>query len=283
MIEVNGARLAYDEAGVGPTVVFSHAGIADRRMWEPQLRDLAADHRVIRYDWRGYGESSDAAGEFSHHRDLLALLDALDVEPATLVGCSMGGAYSLDAALAAPERVTALVMICSGLSGHQWPVEMAAYVRDHVRGAVPAERLAAYGQHAGVAVRDDDVRAMALAQARFLVAGPDRDPAAVDPGVWREALIMLEGVFRRLWSGPPSTEVPADPPAVGRLSEVRVPTMVINGLDDAPWIQQVSAMLATGIPHAQRIDLSDAGHLPSIEYPKEISALLRTFLRDQRN
>ena len=91
-IEVNGARLAYDDEGTGPVIVFSHAALADRRMWDHQFEHLAATHRVVRYDWRGYGGSQDAEGVHSHSEDLLGLLDALEIDKALLVGCSMGGA-----------------------------------------------------------------------------------------------------------------------------------------------------------------------------------------------
>jgi pimeloyl-ACP methyl ester carboxylesterase len=61
--------LAYDEVGEGPAVVFIHAGIADRRMWRHQRDALSDRYRVICYDWRGYGESADPAGELVHHED----------------------------------------------------------------------------------------------------------------------------------------------------------------------------------------------------------------------
>jgi pimeloyl-ACP methyl ester carboxylesterase len=104
-VRVNAADLAYDEAGTGQPVVFSHAGIADRWMWDHQLQQLATDHRVIRYDWRGYGDSSDAVGSFAHYRDLLGLLDALDIERAALVGCSMGGAYAASTSTRLSRRI----------------------------------------------------------------------------------------------------------------------------------------------------------------------------------
>ena len=101
MIEVNGTGLGYDEAGEGPAVVLLHAAIGDRRMWDAQFTELAGSHRVIRYDRRGFGESGGGSGPYSHHEDLLALLDARGIEQAALVGSSMGGACALDAALAA--------------------------------------------------------------------------------------------------------------------------------------------------------------------------------------
>ncbi|MER5422560.1 alpha/beta fold hydrolase [Streptosporangium roseum] len=103
MIRIGGTEFGFDEAGSGPVVVLVHAGCADRRMWDHQFRTLSEKYRVIRYDWRGYGESGDATGEFAHHEDLLALLDAFEVDRAVLVGGSDGGKIPLDAALTAPE------------------------------------------------------------------------------------------------------------------------------------------------------------------------------------
>ncbi|MFB9889677.1 alpha/beta fold hydrolase [Planobispora takensis] len=283
MIECNGVRLAYDEAGRGPAVVFSHAGIADRRMWEHQFRALSASHRVIRYDWRGYGESADAEGGFAHHEDLLALLDALEVDRAVLVGCSMGGSHAVEAALAAPGRVAGLVPIASGLAGHGWPPEMLEQARERVHGSVPADRLSAYrdgsaAAGARVAVDPADVEAMARAHVLWQVAGPDRGKDDLAPEVWEAAMEMCRGVFTRLWNGPPSAERLLDPPAAGRLGEVRQPTLVINGLCDVPGIQAVSDLLAGGIAGARRIDLPHTGHLPPLERPQEVTSALTGFL-----
>jgi pimeloyl-ACP methyl ester carboxylesterase len=267
--------LAYDDSGSGPVIVFSHAGIADRRMWRHQFENLAATHRVVRYDWRGYGESVDASGPFSHSRDLLGLLDALEIERAVLVGCSMGGAYCLDVALAAPERVAGLVLFCSGLTGYVWPEPMQEYVREHVRPVVPADRIASYAS--GAPVLEEDARAMALAHGRLLVAGPGRDPSTVDPLVWAAAMDMATGVFRRLWSGPPATEEVSDPPSLASLAEVRTPTLVVNGLSDAPWLQDLSVHIASSVPSARRVDLPDTGHLPPLERPVESTRLIASF------
>ena len=79
VIEVGSTTFGYDEAGTGPALVLVHAGLADRRMWEHQFEALSKHHRVIRFDWRGYGESSDAAGEIARHED-----------PASGDGCAEG-------------------------------------------------------------------------------------------------------------------------------------------------------------------------------------------------
>ena len=115
IVEVPGARLSYDVAGTpsAPAIVFVHAGVATRAMWDPQFDDLARDHYVIRYDTRGYGESPGDDVEFADRTDLVAVLDAAGAATACLVGCSRGGRIALDVALDAPERVTGLVTIGS--------------------------------------------------------------------------------------------------------------------------------------------------------------------------
>lgn len=278
IVRANGADLAYDDAGSGPAVVFVHAALADRRMWDHQFAALADRHRVVRYDWRGYGESGAAEGEFAHHEDLLALMDALDLADAALVGCSFGGAHAVDVALRAPGRVRSLTLIASGLSGHEWPAAMLELARERVHSAVPPERLQRYRDRTAEHVDPADVAAMADAQLRLMVTGPDRDPADLDPVVWRRAQQLCRRVFEREWTGPAYTERGAEPPAKGRLHEVTAPTLVINGRADLSYIQEVSDLLSDGIPHARRVDMDDTGHLPPLERPAEVTALVRSFL-----
>lgn len=278
MIKVNGARLAYDEAGRGPAVVFSHGALGDRRMWDAQMARLAGSYRVIRYDWRGHGESDDAAGEYAQYRDLFGLMDALGVARAALVGCSMGGAYCLDAALAEPDRVSSLSLISPGVNGHQWPEDMLAQARETVHSSVPADRLRAYRERTAPEVREDDVAAMAYAQARMMIVGPGRTVADLDPAVWRAALHMVEDVFRREWRSPLATEKILLPPARGRLREVRVPTLLINGLADVRGIQQLADVIAAEVPGVRRLDLPDTAHTPPMERPAEVNAALAGFL-----
>ncbi|TDD33124.1 alpha/beta fold hydrolase [Nonomuraea terrae] len=275
--------VAYEESGPpapAGTVVLVHAAVADMRMWHHQFRGLAERYRVIRYDWRGHGRSGDPDGEVCHHEDLLAVMDALKVERAALAGCSMGGAYAVEAALAAPDRVAGLALICSGLSGHVWPPEMLEQARERVHSSVPAERLARYREGSAGHVDPADAQAMAEAHTLWQVAGPGRDRDALSDTVWEEAVDMCRLMFERSWSGPRATERYLDPPAAGRLHEVAAPTLVINGLSDVPGIQEVSGLLAGGIPGARRIDLPETGHLPPLERPVEVTEALTTFLRE---
>ena len=165
-IEVDGAALAYDESGAGTPVVLLHAGIADRRMWREQVPALAARHRVVNLDLRGYGESDLPGTGFAHHDDVVGLLDALRLDRAALVGCSFGGSVAIDTALAHPNRVSALALFGTAVSGHDWSA-VVSDLWDTLVGDVAAE----------------DLDATAEAEVRFWVVGPGRQPADVDPAL----------------------------------------------------------------------------------------------------
>lgn len=279
----NGVRLAYDEAGptgaagAGPAVVLTHGGLGDRRMWDHQFQALAERCRVVRYDMRGLGDSDDARGEFARCDDLLGLMDALGIEQAVLVGNSIGGAHSLEAALSAPERVRGLALICSGLTEYDWPEEMAAEIGHLIEQAVPAERMARYWNRTAEHVDPADVEAVAEANVRYLVAGPKRRLEDLAPEVRSLALEMCGRNFAREWSVPLYRERFLQPPVIERLRDVAVPTLIVNGVHDPSAIQEIADLMSLRIPGARRVDL-DAGHLPSLERPEETTNALLEFL-----
>ncbi|MEU7789679.1 alpha/beta hydrolase [Amycolatopsis sp. NPDC049159] len=278
MIEVGGTTFGYDEAGEGPAVVLLHAAIGDRRMWDAQFTALGATHRVIRYDRRGFGETADGPGEFAHFEDLLALLDARGIEQAALVGASMGGACALDAALAAPERITRVALLGSGLTGHPWPDHMQADIARLTAEILPADRLARYHAREGD-VDPADVRAMADANIDYLVAGPERDVSVLPAEMVALVREMCEQVYRHDWTAPQWTE--RIPDTRHRLAEITTPALVVIGTSDAPGLVELSAHLAESLPDAKLVELADTGHLPSMERPDEVTALLREFLGGQ--
>ena len=206
-------------------------------------------------------------------------MDALEIPEATLVGASYGGAYAVDAALAAPERVNRLALVCPGMSGHEWPEVFVRTGRQMALAAVPHERLAAY--QAGSTTPDQaDVAAMADAQARFMVLGPGRLAEEMPAEAWDLALLMLREMYTRRWSSPANhTEWP-ERPAANRLDEISVPTLVVKGLSEVPQVQDVADRYAEGIRGARLLEMPDTGHLPSIERPGELTAALSEFLKE---
>src|SRR5262245_1533030 len=111
----------------GAPLLLLHAGVADRRMWEPILPRLERDRRVLAPDLRGYGERPLPQGPFSHVDDLVELLDAQRVRRAAVVGASFGGGVALDLALEHQDRVAALVLAAPALAGWDWSQETRAF------------------------------------------------------------------------------------------------------------------------------------------------------------
>jgi pimeloyl-ACP methyl ester carboxylesterase len=259
-IDVTGGRLYCDTVGEGEPLVLVHAGIADSRMWDPQVGPLSAQHQVIRYDIRGYGQSSDPTCEVAHHEDLLAVLDDLGVDRARLLGVSLGGIIVIDFALAHPERVRSLVLVATCPSGYDgWGGE--------IRQGWEEENAA---METGDFERATDV---AL---RMWVSGPARSPDDVDPSVITRFREMAELNVPRQGEG---GEIWVEPPAVGRLDEIDVPTLVIVGDKDQPDMIQSSRMLAREIRGARMKEMAGVAHLPNLEKPEEFNRLVVEFLR----
>jgi pimeloyl-ACP methyl ester carboxylesterase len=138
-VTVNGVRLHYEESGSGPPVVLIHAFPVGRRMWDPQIAALAARHRVIVYDVRGFG-LSEALHEPVRYspgiavEDARALLEALGAAPAAVCGLSMGGNIAVNLALAHPQVVSALIACDTG-AGSEDPVAFAARCEEYAAAA----------------------------------------------------------------------------------------------------------------------------------------------------
>src|SRR3954451_16005555 len=109
--------LTYDDEGSGPAVLLIHSGVCDRRMWRAQSEVLARTHRVVAPDLAGFGASPLKPGRISNSEDVVELLDKLGIERTAVVGSSFGGRVALELTLVAPDRVSSLVLLCSGYAG----------------------------------------------------------------------------------------------------------------------------------------------------------------------
>ena len=256
------AELYREVAGEGPPVVLVHAGICDSRMWDPQWETLPRSHRVVRYDLRGFGRSPLGPGRYSPPADLIALLDELALGPATLVGVSMGGGISLQVAVARPELVSALVLVGSGVRGHDWS--------DYVTRAW-AEEEAAFER--------GDLDAAVEVNLRTWVDGPRRSPDEVDPEIRRQVGEMQRRALELYVEGGADAQEEALVLDIGdRLGEISVPTLVLVGELDVPDIHRLADRLEREIPGARRATIEGAAHVPSMEWPDEFDRLVLGFL-----
>lgn len=114
-VEVDNARLWVEDDGDGPPVLFVHGGLGDSRLWEPVVERLRDTFRCLRFDLRFYGRSEAEEVAWRHNDDVVAVLDALGVDRAALVGLSLGGRVALETALCHPERVTGVVHVAGAV------------------------------------------------------------------------------------------------------------------------------------------------------------------------
>lgn len=257
--EVDGAAISYEVRGEGPPVVFVHAGVADRRMWEPQVEDLAEDFTVVSYDMRGFGSSPNPSGRFAHHEQLLALLDHLGIDVAALVGCSAGAYVTLSATVAAPGRVSRLVLISPVVDG----VEPDDAVRD-------------LWERESRALEDGDHDRAVEANVQGWLVGPHREAGDVDRDV-RDLVAEMQRAA--LAAEDDGDEVEPDPPPGERLDAVTQPVLLVLGALDQQWVELCAHHLAERLADAQLEVVEDAAHLPGLEQPERVNGLLRRFLR----
>lgn len=241
------------------TALLLHAGIADSRMWRPQVASLgAAGFRVLAPDLRGFGDRRLEPGPYAHVRDVAALLEG----PAVVVGNSLGGRVALELAISRPELVERVVLIAPGLPGWDWSAE--------TRAGWEAEWQA---------FQQGDLDAAAETSLRLWVDGPRRAPDDVDAGVRAAVREMILRSYAQQAGIEEDEEEPLPGGPVGeRLGEVRCPTLVLVGEEDVADMQGIAAHLATAIHGATLASIPGAGHLPSLERPAETDAHLLPFL-----
>jgi pimeloyl-ACP methyl ester carboxylesterase len=258
-LELNAGRFYVEtaEAAARAPVIFLHGNTLDRRMWDAQWAPLAARHRVIRYDLRGFGRSTLPTGPYAHTDDLLALLDAWQWPVAHLIGLSKGGGIALDFAVEHPERVASIVTVGATLTGYG-PWEKTAVER---------------WQHQAATARKVNVsaaRELWLQDALF-------EPANRQPAVAAHLRQMVEDYSGWHWLNRNPERVP-DPPTASRLATLTMPILASVGEYDLSDFQAIAHRIAECAPRAQSIVFAGVGHLPNMENPAQFNQAILDFL-----
>ena len=268
--EINGTKIHYEIRGEGtaPTtssgtaVVLMHAGIVNLAMWESQMEAFTETHRVLRYDLRGWGETGRPDISYSDYGDLYELLTYLGIEKAVLVGVSFSGAIAFDFVLMYPQLVQKLVLVGPALGGYEWIDEETAKKDEAMEEAYE---------------RGDRAESAEL-ETQIWFDGPRRTPEQVDQEIRRQAYEMVlhthtlpEGQGERL---------DINPPAIDRLFEISMPTLLITGEEDVPDIHAIAQILQQNIPHMRHVKMLDTAHLPSMEKPAEFNQIVLSFIEE---
>jgi 3-oxoadipate enol-lactonase len=237
-----------------PALVFLNSLGTDLRMWDAQATALRDELRIVRCDARGHGGSPMAPGPWTLADlggDVLALLDSLAIERASVAGVSLGGATAVWLAAHAPERVDRLLAcFTSAYFGPPDPwLERAATVR--------AEGVAKVSE--GVV-------------GRWFTD-------AIDPGLRARMKTMLEATPPDGYAA--ATEVVAGLDLRDDLAAVVAPTLVVSGAEDTATPPAEGRALAAGIPGANFTELPAAAHLGNVERPDAVTDLIRAHLRKE--
>jgi 3-oxoadipate enol-lactonase len=254
--QVNGQRLRFDDSGGdGPPLILSHGFLMDREMFAPQVPALAPGFRVITWDQRGFGETEFDLQPFTYWdsaRDCLGLLDHLGIDRAVLGGMSQGGFLSMRAALLAPERVRALVLI------------------DTQSGTEDPERLPAYRQM----------------QQTWLTAGPvDELTQAVANLIIGDPVLSERWIAK--WRALPheALKAPGDclfdrDDLTDRLSEITCPAIVFHGTADQSIEIEKAEDLCRALSRCTGlVRIEGAPHASNLTHPDEVNGPLLEFLR----
>jgi pimeloyl-ACP methyl ester carboxylesterase len=264
-VQLDDGKVYYEMQGEGDDLVFVHAGFADSRMWFAQWAFFSQHYRVTRYDLLGFGQSDPLQAPVSRSGELYQLLKHLNVERATLIGCSLGGAAIIDFALEHPEMVTALAPVSAVPSGFQ------------MQGEPPAELLEMFG-----AIQQGKLRQASDLQVRLWADGPFRQPEQVDPQFRELAAAMTRiplanGTWAIEMSQP---ERQPESTATGRLKEIQAPVLILAGALDNSELLRAADVMESEIPGAKKVIIPAAAHMPNMEKPEMFNQVVSDFLKE---
>jgi 3-oxoadipate enol-lactonase len=254
--DVNGQRIRFeDSGGDGAPVILSHGFLMDREMFAPQVQALHPEFRVITWDERGFGETEFDGQPFTYWdsaRDCLGLLDHLGIDQAVLGGMSQGGFLSLRAALLAPARVRALVLI------------------DTQSGTEDAEHLPAYRQMQETWLTMGPIDELTQAISGLIIGDPVVSEAWI--AKWRE--LPHEAMNE------PANCLFEREDLTDRVAEITCPAIIFHGTVDMSIPAAKAHELSERLPGSTGVVLVEgAAHASNLTHPDQVNGPLLEFLR----
>ena len=239
-------RLYYEDHGQGLPILLTHGFAASTGMWQPQIDVFQPQYRLIPWDMRGHGESDcpDDPTLYSQDQtveDMRALLDHLEIDQAVIAGHSLGGFMSLRFHATYPERVHALLIQGCG------------------PGYRKAEARAAWNEQAEKRARTIEEGGLAIIRGGAEV-GLSKHRSAM--GLANAARGILSQVDARV---------------IDNLPQISVPTLIIAGDGDAPYLTGIDYM-AGKIAHAEKLIIANAGHGANVEQAEVFNTAMERFL-----
>lgn len=255
-VNVERGKLFYEMAGKGENLVLLHDGMVNREIWDDQFPLLAKSYRVVRYDRRGYGKSSDPQAPFSDIDDLNELFLRLNIDRAILFGMSSGGGCVIDFTLKYPEKVKSMILVGAVVGGYGYTSHMM-YRGGHLKSP---EAMADPEKAASYFVWEDP----------YEIYSENKS-----------AKQKVYDILKRNMHSPFSQQYYKPPERIAArfLSEIKVPCLVMVGEHDIPDVHSHAGVIHFGIPGARREVILNSGHLVPVEQPGEFNRAAFRFLR----
>src|SRR5215813_14242204 len=248
-IDRNRVQIYYEVHGEGPPLILTHGYSSTSAMWQGQVAALSKHHKLILWDMRGHGQSDypndpAAYSEALTTGDIAALLDTVGAETAIVGGLSLGGYMSLAFYRAHPERVSALLIIDTGPG-----------------------------------FKKDDAREVWNKRARDTAERFERDGLEVLKTASRERATVSHRDATGLAKAARGMLTQRDARVIEVLPEIKVPSLVVVGAEDTPFLA-ASDYMAAKIPGAQKVVIPSAGHAVNIDQPQAFVDAVVSFLEN---
>lgn len=257
-IDRNGVPIHFEDVGSGPPVVMGHSILCSGEMWMYQVPQLSKNYRLINIDQRGHGRSVPATSPYELRdmvKDAFAVMDHLAIDRAVWAGLSMGGMVAMHAAIAAPDRVAALLLLDTH-AGEETTYKKLKY------------RTMSIGAKA-FGVRPFFPAVIPLLFGRTTLAN---NQTLVDEWKPRFEEIHVQSLAMAV------SALTRRPSIVRELGEVRCPSLVIVGEEDASLPPALSREIADALPNSSFVVIPKAGHLSALEEPVAVTEAMLRFL-----
>ena len=246
-IDRDGVKIHYDVHGDGPPLILTHGYSSTSGMWNGQIDALSRRHKLVLWDMRGHGQSDypddpAAYSEAATVGDIAAVLDAVGARRAVVGGLSLGGYMSLAFYRAHPKRVSALLIIDTGPG-----------------------------------FKKDDAREVWNKRALDTADRFDREGLDVLKSASRERSTVSHRDATGLARAARGMLTQRDARVIELLPEIKVPSLVVVGADDTPFLA-ASDYMAAKIPGAQKVVIPAAGHAVNIDQPQAFIDAVLPFL-----
>jgi pimeloyl-ACP methyl ester carboxylesterase len=264
--QVNGTKLYYEIAGKGKPLVLIHGSFGDRRHWDFQFKELSNKYKVLRYDVRGYGKSAlpNPDEPYRDADDLNALMDFLEIKKAYICGLSMGSVIAVDFVLAYPEKCRSLIPIGARVAGDGLE-EYKTPNSDTLKATI--SKMMDILKNNGTKQATD-----------YLWTGNHSLSKGVVSSGTRAALLKMGYEYswwRYLYA---NKREQAFPTAINKLTEIKIPTLVVTAEYDFEFCKEIAAVIAKKIVGAKLISIKGAGHIMNMDNPGEFNKAISEFI-----